>query len=86
MNLLDRTKQILTVGAGVALTVLMFPVLLATTSFLLLTGIVGALLGTYKMRQFVQQAEQTMKPPTRDRHTSEGQTIEGSYYVVHPSH
>lgn len=85
MNLLDRTKQILTVGAGVTLTVVMFPVLLVTTSFLLLTGVVGALLGTYKVRQFVQQAEQNKQSPTRNRNASEGQTIEGSYYVVHPA-
>lgn len=85
MNLLDRTKQVLTVGAGVALTVVMFPVVLVITSFLAMTGIVAALLGAYKIRQIVKQAEQTMKSHTHDKHTSEGQTIEGSYYVVHPA-
>lgn len=81
MNLIDRIKHGAVVVLGVVLTIAMFPLLLATTTFLLLTGFVGAIVGAYRFRQLVKQTEQAVKS---NRQTSAGQTIEGTYTVVDP--
>lgn len=84
MNLIDRIKHGAAVVLGVVLTIAMFPLLLATTTFLLLTGFVGAIVGAYRFRQLVKQTEQTEQAVKSNRQTSAGQTIEGTYTVVDP--
>ena len=89
MNLISKLKQAATLVLGVVLTVVMFPVLLATTTFLLMTGFVGAMFGAYKMRQLARQSERAIKEGSNsgsgEKQTAESVVIEGTYYVVHPA-
>ncbi len=84
MNLISRIKQGATLVLAAALTVVMFPVVLATTTFLLITGFIAALFGAYKIRQLAKDAERTGAFNTSQGKGSDRVTIEGSYYVVRP--
>lgn len=84
MNLLSRLKRGATLVLGMALTIVLFPVFLATATFVLMTGFAGAVYGAHKIRQLAKQRDEAGKMSNFAADTQHGPTIEGNYYVVYP--